>query len=211
MTLGHFFYHWGAPASCIWDLQSSYWRLTSYTGLGEVSYPPGCVLSGCGEGRITQLLLHLRERLLGGVVFTCVHLKQLQSFSWPSMLLLELTHFQGAFCLHLPLDFGFRGKTTRRLLNPTSQHCCRSVCPIFTQFWIPELLISQLPEKQSQIKPTEHSVFLSNCRDFILWWSLRQVSNRITIWGTAGKKKINHISGCFLSNLQNKNECPKTK
>lgn len=74
------------------------------------------------------------------------------------MLLLQPTNLQGSIQqMHQPLSFCFSGKTTHHPQKPTSQICTPDIC----QFWIPQLLVSQLPVKLGKIKLTENSMFLS--------------------------------------------------
>ena len=135
--------------------------------------------------------------------------KTVDSYSWLTVLLLQLTNlWRSLQQVQPPLDFCFSGKTTHHLQNPTFQICCRSALPIFMQIRIPELLVSQLPVKLSKIKLTDNSMFLSEIAgDSVSWWSLSQVSQLTTV----GDYSRNHICGCFLPNLQNKNECSEDK
>lgn len=103
--------------TCILDLQSSCCGLTSWSSLAEVHQPSRRVLFARGECTITQLRSHFREMALReSCVTCCAHHKdcrQLQGFSRPTPLLLQLTNLRGSLQqMHQPLDFSFSAKPT---------------------------------------------------------------------------------------------------
>lgn len=55
------------------------------------------------------------------------------------------------------------------------------------QFWIPELLVSQLPVKLSKIELTENSMFLSETALILFYDGLYAKFQTTIIWGTAAK------------------------